>query len=70
MSRKPPTPAKVKPDPDQFIWGATEIGALIGREPPQVWYAVKKGYLDVDHFGRLLRSTPRRLGLVPKAGAS
>ena len=65
-----PAKAEAKPGPDDFIWGAENIGKHINRTAPQVWYGASKGYLDVDHFGRLLRSTPRRLGLVPKEGVS
>jgi hypothetical protein len=71
--RSTPKPAanvvKAPPGPDDFIYGL-EIAKAIRRSPQQTWYAASKGYIDVDKFGRLLRSTPRRLGVAPKETAS
>jgi len=51
-------------DPDGFIWGAASIGRAINRTERQVFHLAAKGIIDVDKVGKLLRTTPRRLGLV------
>jgi hypothetical protein len=46
---------------DRPVYGATAIGRIINRTPAQVYHSYERGYLDADKFGRILRSTPRRL---------
>jgi hypothetical protein len=55
-------------DRDRWVYGAQAIGEIanIRNEDgevdiPRILYALRMGHLDAEKFGRLWRSTPRRL---------
>jgi hypothetical protein len=45
---------------DMPVYGAEAIG----KPKRQTFYALENGYIDADKFGRMWRSTPRRLARV------
>jgi hypothetical protein len=55
-------------DLDKFIYGGESIGReanLVKEDGPvdlrKTFYALERGYIDADKFGRIWRSTPRRV---------
>ena len=50
---------------DRWVYGAENIGIVVDLDPRETYYALEKGLLDADKFGRKWRSTKRRL-LTPK----
>lgn len=46
---------------DRPVFGATDIGRVVGLSRNQTYHALERGYLDADKFGRLWVSTARRL---------
>ena len=46
---------------DQPVYGAANIGRVVGLNRNQAYLALENGYLDADKFGRRWVSTPRRL---------
>jgi hypothetical protein len=61
-------PAKKIKDLDQYIYCVESIGrvANIVKDDGSVdvrgtYYALEKGYIDADKFGRKWRTTPRRV---------
>ena len=49
---------------DRPVYGAANIGRVVGLSRTQAYLALEKGYLDADKFGRRWVSTPRRLKRV------
>jgi hypothetical protein len=63
-------------DLDKFVYGAEAIASILNLhkdgkpDTRRAYYACEKGYVDADKFGRIWRSTPRRLLQArPKAAA-
>ena len=46
---------------DRPVYGAADIGRVVGLSRTQAYLALENGYLDADKFGRRWVSTPRRL---------
>jgi hypothetical protein len=68
-------PAEKIDDLDQFIYCVESIGraANIVKDDGSVdvrgtYYALEKGYIDADKFGRKWRTTPRRVRSTPRLG--
>lgn len=49
---------------DRPVYGAANIGRVVGLSRTRAYLALEKGYLDASKFGRLWVSTPRRLQRV------
>jgi uncharacterized glyoxalase superfamily protein PhnB len=54
---------------DRWIYGAKNIGIIVDLPERKAFYALEKGRLSADKFGRTWRSTKRRL-LSPSADAT
>jgi hypothetical protein len=55
-------------DLDKFVYGAEAIAVVLNLldddgkpDTRRAYYACERGYVDADKFGRIWRSTPRRL---------
>jgi hypothetical protein len=46
---------------DRWVYGAESIGIVVDLDPRETYYALEKGLLDADKFGKKWRSTKRRL---------
>jgi hypothetical protein len=60
-------------DLDKFVYGAEAIAIVLNLldedgkpDKRRAYYACERGYVDADKFGRIWRSTPRRL-LQPRS---
>lgn len=56
------------PDRDRWVYGAQKIGEYVNIRDAdgnvdiaKTLYALSKGHIDAEKFGRIWRSTPRRL---------
>jgi hypothetical protein len=53
---------------DRWIYGMSKIAKLAGLSERSARHHEKMGRLDVEKFGRLFRSTPRRILAGNKKG--
>jgi hypothetical protein len=61
MSKSPPDTASIINPLDRNVWGAADMGEVIGKTTGQTFYLLENGLIDADKIGRQWRSTPRRL---------
>jgi hypothetical protein len=46
---------------DTPVWGAKNIGVVVGRNERQAFHLLENGHLPAEKIGKIWVSTPRRL---------